>query len=270
MLALLALLSTPAPALEPVLDWTLSGAYWGAGAESTIKAGVRQPLWDRPGNLLLESTYLQANGSIMLTPAYAKGLVEVAFQPAAIFELRAGYGLIGFFDAFTAMLVYDDPAAVYDADANALRDRSTGWASRLKVEPTLRMKGGPVVFVGWSVFRWTVAHPGPTTDTGDYWLDPEFSLLSRLDAVTWDHNALLAGELRSQEHTVYVGGYGTFRQAPSTDDSTARVGPAVVWMPPGGHWTLYGICQLYLDDRVYTGVVPPYIGVRAAYSFNPP
>lgn len=269
MLPLLALLTAPAPALEPVLDWTLSGAYWAAGAESTVKAGVRQPLWERPGNLLLDSVFLQGTGVLMVTPAFTRASAEVSFQPLTIFELRARYGAIGYYDAFTAVLIYDDPDAIYDPEANAARDRTTGLATRFALEPTLRMKGGPVVFVGWSVFRWTTLYPGPTTDEGDYWLDPELALLVERDGVTWDHNGLLAAEVNTQEHTLYIGAYGTFRQSPSTDDAVSRLGPAVVWMPPGGHWSLYGICQLYIEDRVYTQAVPPYVGVRLAWSLNP-
>ncbi len=269
LLALLALALAPAQAIEPVLDWTLSGAAFPSGAESSIRAGGRQALWNRPGNPLLESTFLQSSGVMMVTPAFTRVDAEVAFQPATIFELRARYGAIGYYDAFTAVLLFDDPDAVYDKEERADLDRTNGIATRLALEPTLRMKVGPVVFIGWTIYRFTTLYPGSTTDTGQYWLEPELALLVSRTGTTWDHNALLAGELTPGDHTLYLGAYGTLRHAPSTDDTLARVGPVGVWMLPGGNWSLYGICQFYLHDRVQTRAAPPYVGVRLAWSLNP-
>lgn len=269
LLTLLLVGATPAHALEPTVDWTLSGAYFPAGAETTIRAGARQPLWDRPGNPLLESTYVQAGGLVMITPAFTRVGVEAAFQPAAIFELRGRGGVVGYYDAFTAVLLFDEPDIIYDPDTRAARDRTHGSAAWASLEPTLRMKGGPVVFLGTSTLRWVHVWPGPTTDTGAYWLEPELGMLMERDDTSWDHNGLLAGELRRGEHLLYVGAYATFRQVFSTDDSIARVGPVVAWFLPGGQWSTYAIVQPYIDSRIYDQVMPPYVALRLAWSLNP-
>lgn len=268
VLSLLLALST-ADAIEPVLDLTLSGATFPSGAETSIRAGLRSPLWNRAGNPLLATTFFQATGLAQVTPAFTRADAEVAFQPATIFELRARYGVIGYYDAFTAVLIFDDPDTVYDAPTRAERDRTGGYATRLTLEPNLRMKAGPVVFLGWTTWRWTSLYPGPTTDRGDYWLEPELALLVARQGMTWDHNGMLAGELLPGDHKVYLGLFGTYRHAPSTGDELGRLGPIGVWMEPSGRWSLYGICQFYLTDRVFTSPLPPYVGVRLAWSLNP-
>jgi len=227
---------------------------------------VRQPLWNRPGNPLLDETFVQTNATVQITPAYTRAGVDLVFQPATIFELRARYSVIGFYDAFTAVYLFDDPDAFYDADLRATMDRTTGWGSRLMVQPTIRMKGGPIVFVGWSVFRYHTLRPGPTTDLGDYWLEPELGLMLKRSGTSWDHNGLLAWEVEPGDTTLYVGGYLDYRHAGQTSDESLRLGPAAVWMPDRDHWTVYAICQFYAEARLQDQPVPPYLGFRLLYT----
>ncbi len=263
---LLAAAPATAAAVEPVFDWTVSAAAFPLGAETTFSPGVRQPLWDKPGNPLLEDTYVQTNATVMFTPAFTRAGVDVAFQPATIFELRVRYSVVGYYGAFTAVYLYDDPDTVYDGDTRREMDRTSGIGSRLSVQPTLRAKGGPIVFQGWSIFRYHTLSPGQTTDVGDYWVEPELNLMIGRPGTSWDHNGLLAAELDLDSAIVYLGGVVTYRHTDDSDDSIFRLGPAVVWMPEGGNWTVLGIAQFYAQDRLYTQAAPPYIAARLQYS----
>ncbi|RME21476.1 MAG: hypothetical protein D6798_18030 [Deltaproteobacteria bacterium] len=243
----------------------MSAAFFPTGAETSVQPGLRQPLWDRPGNPLLDETFVQADATVQVTPAYTRAGIGFVFQPATIFELRVRYSAIGFYDAFTAVYLFDDPDAVYDAALRATMDRTTGWGGRLLVEPTIRMKGGPIVFVGWSAVRHHTLHPGETTDQGDYWLEPELGLMLRYPGTSWDHNALLTWEVQAHDTTLYLGGYLDYRTAGQTSDELLRVGPAAVWMPEPDHWTVIAICQFYAFARLRDGPVPPYTAFQVQY-----
>lgn len=266
MLAFLLVLSSPARALDPVLEWTLSAAGFSAGGETSVTAGVRQPLWDREGSLLLNDTYAQAHGVVMVTPAFSRGAVEVAFQPAAVFELRLGYGLVAYYGTFSAILPYQDPDAAYDAEAREGRDRTWGWSQRASIQPTLRAKVGPIAVLGWTTARWEQVHPADFQEDLDYWYQPELGLMVAPDDWTLDHNALVLYDLPVDGPTVFAGIYGTARQALGTDDLSARVGPAVVWQTPNEHWTFYGIVQPYITSRTYTEPFPPFLAARVQYT----
>ena len=151
-----ALLAASAQAwgLEPVFDWTLSATAAPLGAETSFLPGVRQPRWDDPDNLLLSETYLQANGVVMITPAFTRAGIELAFQPAAVFELRARYAVVGYYGTFTAILPFADPAADYGPEAREGRPRTSGWGSFTSVQPTLRLKAGPVVLLASTAWRY--------------------------------------------------------------------------------------------------------------------
>lgn len=266
MLACLLLLPSPARAIEPVVDWTLSAAGFSAGAETSISAGLRQPLWDREGSQVLDDTYAQAQGVVMVTPAFTRAGVELAFQPAAVFELRLGYGLVGYYGTFSAILPYQDPDAPYDAEAREGRDRTWGWSQRATIQPTLRAKVGPVAVVGWTTARWEEVHPAAFQEDLDYWYHPELGLMVPPAGWTLDHNALVLLELPVDGPTIYAGLYGTARQAPGTEDSSLRAGPALIWQTPNEHWTFYGIVQPWIASRTYTDPLPPYIAGRVQYS----
>jgi len=267
--ASLLLASGPARALaplQPTLDWTLSGAGFAAGAETSIAPGLRQPLWDRPGNALLETTYLQANALVQVTPAYSRGGIELAFQPAAVFELRAQYSVAAYYGLFSAVIPFDDPVAATDPDARALRPRTWGWGSRVSVQPTLRAKVGPIAVIGWTTLRWEDIHPQGLDAPLQYWFQPEMTLLVAQSAWTIDSNALVVYQLPVDGPTVYVGVYGTDRESPSTGDRLDRVGPAGVFTTANEHWSVYGIVQAYVASRIFQEPLPPYLGVRLQYT----
>ena len=257
--------SLPARALRPVLDWTLSGAGFAAGAETSIIPGVRQPLWDRPDNAILQSTYLQANALFQVTPAFSRAGVELAFQPAAIFELRLQYSAAAYYGVFSAIIPFDTPDDATNPDARASRERTWGWGNRVSIQPTVRAKAGPVAVMAWTVIRWGDVHPHGM-DGLQYWFEPELTLLVARQSWTLDSNALVAGELPVDGPTIYVGIYGTDRQALSTHDRIDRVGPAVMYTTANQHWTMYGIVQAYIESRIFERPLPPYMAARLQYS----
>lgn len=266
MVPLLLLLCPMAAAVEPVLDWTFSVAGFSAGAETTIMAGVRQPLWDRPGSQLLDDTYLQAQGVLMVTPAFSRTGLELSFQPAAVFELRLGYQVVGYYGTFSAILPYQDPEAPYDADARQGRDRTSGWGNRVSAQPTIRAKAGPVIVLGWTTARWEDVHPARFDADLDYWYEPELGLMVERSDWTLDNNALVLLDPALDGPTLYAGVYGTARMSLGADDRSVRVGPAVVVMTPDEHWTFYGIVQAYIESRTYGQAYPPFMAARVQYS----
>lgn len=267
-MSLIALLgaSSLAWGLDPVFDWTLSATVAPLGAETSFLPGVRQPLWDDPDNLLLSETYLQANALVMITPAFTRAGFELAFQPAAIFELRARYAVVGYYGTFTAILPFADPDADYGPDAREGRPRTWGFGSFTSVQPTLRLKAGPVVLLANSTWRYGTVTPHDYQELGDYWLDPEMAIMTGQTDHTIDNNALLGLQAPTQKGQLYLGGYGTLRNAIATGDRLARVGPAAVWMLPDGHWTLFAIAQLYIEHQVFSDPLPPYVALRVQYS----
>ena len=263
-----ALLAASAQAwgLEPVFDWTLSATAAPLGAETSFLPGVRQPLWDDPDNLLLSETYLQANGVVMITPAFTRAGIELAFQPAAVFELRARYAVVGYYGTFTAILPFADPEADYGPEAREGRPRTSGWGSFTSVQPTLRLKAGPVVLLASTAWRYGTVTPREYQELGDYWLDPEMAIMSGQTDHTFDSNALLGVQPPTKQGKIYLGAYGSLRNSIGAGDRLARVGPAAVWMLPDGHWTLFAIAQAYLEHRVFSSPLPPYVALRVQYS----
>lgn len=263
-LLLLSLLPA-ATAVEPTADWTLSAAGFAAGVETTIAAGLRQPLWNREGDLLRQETYLQGQGLLTLTPAYLRAGVELAFQPATVFELRLGYATVAWFGTFSAILPYQDPGGEYDAEARQGRDRTHGTSQRLWAQPTLRAKVGPVVGIGSTTIRWEAVDPARYDEDLLYWYHAELSVLVGRQDWAFDHNGLLLLELPSREAELYLGPYLTSRQALATGDSMMRLGPAAILRLDEGRWTVYALAQAWLSSRSFDRPLPPFIASRVAW-----
>ncbi|RKH58274.1 hypothetical protein [Corallococcus aberystwythensis] len=132
----------PSPPERRVYFSTLNVVrYNPLGLESQNRLVYQKRLFDSP-SLLLRDTYASAGASLKLSPAFFKLGPVVELQPAAIFNLRAGYEYVQFFGTFGSVQSYPDSFQPYDDDLRSeTNDAAYGTSGHhFFVEPMLQAK----------------------------------------------------------------------------------------------------------------------------------
>lgn len=273
MIAALLLWCAPARALDfqPMLRADLAGSYWDEGAKVAAYPGAQARLWGDPDSLLFGSTFLRLEGVAAVTPSYARLGPRVTFSPIAVFELSAHYLGSAYFGTFSSIKGFDDPGVVYDDEALDGSVRGPGLGSVWGVEATVQGKLGPVVVATFGDLRGWDVWPAERV-VGEYWWEPEVELLLSRHDHTWALNGVLLYEHLFDEQKgrkLYLG--GMYSQATSLDtaDVWRRVGPMANFSLDS-RWSFLLLVQAYVEDRIYTTPLPPYIGARARWTWQRP
>lgn len=265
MWTVLSLLAGPAQALDfdPMLRADLAASYWDEGAKVAAYPGLQAHLWGAEDSVLFGSTFLRLEGVASVTPSYARLGPRVTFSPIAVMELSAHYLGSAYFGTFSSIKGFDDPAVVYDDDALDASVRGPGLGSVWGVEATLQAKVGPVVVASFGDLKGWDVWPADRV-VGEYWWEPESELLLSRHDHTWGLNGVLLYEHVFDEERgrkLYAGAMYSQAQSLDTKDAWRRVGPMVNFSLDR-RWSFLLLTQAYVEDRIYTTPLPPYVGVR--------
>lgn len=272
-LCLLPLWLSTRPALaggfEPMLRADLGASYWDEGAKIAAYPGMQAHLWGEEDSLLFGDTFLRVEAVAVATPSYARLGPRVTFSPIAVFEVSAHYLGSAYFGTFSSIKGFDDPDTIYTDEALDAEERGPGLGTVWGAEATLQGKVGPVVVAtfgdvkGWDVW------PSEVVD-GAYWWEPEIELLLSRHDMTWAINGVLLYEHLFDEsigRKLYVGAMFSRATGIDTGDTWMRVGPMANFSLDR-RWSFLLLVQAYLEDRVYTEPLPPYVGARVRWTWQ--
>ncbi len=263
-------LTAHASPFKPMLRADLAASYWDEGAKVAAYPGVQKRLWGPDGSVLFGDTFLRIEGVAVLTPSYARLGPRVTFSPIAVFELSAHYLGSAYFGTFSSIKGFDDPDVVYTDDVVDAAVRGPGLGSVWGVEATLQGKVGPVIAATFGELKGWDVWPAERVQ-GDYWWEPESELLLSWHDNTWALNAVALYEHVFDEERgrkLYLGAMYSQSTGVDTGDRFARLGP-MANIAFSDRWGLLILTQAYLDDRIYTEPLPPYIGLRLRHTWKP-
>jgi hypothetical protein len=260
-LALLAALARAAPAAaqdEPSPGSRLVGQLDAGGTINpqglALIGGVYyRDVWSHDRAQDFDSSYLQAGGSALLSPAYLQPSVHVELVPVPFLVLRAEYALQLFFGANNSLIRYDTPTAPFGDEAlERRRDQAvTGLAERAMGELVLRAAFGRFFASIDNQLFYYAFH-----DEGPYLYDNAFdTLLARHDFL-WNARAQFALDVSAlaTPNVTLVGPFYELTYAVDTDIRRQRVG-AFAYLEPARGWLgfdasrIYGLLGLNLEDR---------------------
>ncbi len=255
---------------RPMLRADLGVSYWDEGLKLAAYPGVQKRLWGEDGSLLFGDTFLRLEGVAAVTPSYTRLGPRVTFSPIAVLELSAHYLPSAYFGSFSSIKGFDDPGTVYTDEVLDGATRGPGLGQVWGAEATVQGKLGPVVVASFGELRGYDVWPAERVE-GEYWWEPESELLLSRHDLTLSLNGLLLWEQIFDEEKgrkLYLGGMFSQSASVDTGDLWRRVGP-LVNMSFDPRWSLLVLVQAYLDDRVYTTPLPPYLGLRLRRSWLP-
>ena len=269
---LLLLASTAGAAPDTTLSANLGVSLFGLGLTAGVFPGVKVPLWNKEGNVLLEDTWVWAEYICTATPSYSRQGVRLRWSPIAVMELE-GHAIISpYFGTFSSIIGFDSPDAAHtDDEIEAASDaggRGTGWATNYGGDATLQGKVGPIILAlsgGWA--KWDV-HPAANV-SGEYFFEPEYEVLLGWHDQTLSGTGVLlfAKEWDKPEgRRLLVGSMTSYRQGVSAHDEMLRTGLIGVFRFDMG-WQALLIVQPYLKSRPYP-TFPPYIAAQAKRTFK--
>lgn len=265
---MLLFLAAQAHALEPVLDVAIAGSYFPEGVRLSVTPGLKQPLWNRPDNVLFKDTWLRARLIADVTPSYARVGPEIGFSPVAVFELTGHYVVSPYFGTFSSIKGLPSADTVATDDLLDSLDARTGLVTRYGGEATLQAQVGPVVMAAWGGPQ--VWHTAPAEDVGEYYYEPETELVLAMDDTTWQFNGVAL-----YQHTIddaigrklLVGSFTDYHMGVATGDTIFRTGLMGVFKPDD-KWALLLLVLAQIEHRIEPTPFPPYLAVQARFTPN--
>ena len=274
MLSILALGLALAPMAQaaditPTISAKLGASLYGLGLKASVRPGAKLALWNQEDSLLFGDTFLHGQVILDSTPAYSRLGAGVRFSPIAVFEGGAHYVVCPYFGTFSSVIGFDDPGADYSDDQLDLKIdqglRGGGFGTRYGADGSLRGMVGPIIVaVTGEYTRWQLS-PADNV-VGVYFFEPEMALmLAWEDSIVDLGGVVLYQHVFNEDHKLIAGNYTTSTTGQATGDNVTRTGLLAVynWRP---EWSALLLVQAYLDDRVYTSPVPPFIAWQVTYS----
>ena len=151
----------------------------------------------------------------------------------------------------------------------AASPRGPGLGSRWGTDATLQGKVGPIVVASWGELQGWDTWPSAKVQ-GDYYWEPESELLQSWHDLVWTVNGVLLFEHdwpSPEGRKIYVGAMANRAASVDTGDVWARVGPMVNFSVDE-RWSVLVLVQPYLQDRIYTTPLPPYVAARLRWSWK--
>jgi hypothetical protein len=272
MTALLCVLSAAlALDLEPSASASLGASYWYDGVQAEGAASLRLPFWERREGDLFGDSGLKASAITSVSPSYVRVGPKITLAPLAILNVSAWYQRSVYFGTFTSLIGFEDPNATHTPEelelATLRGERRGGTQTSFGGSATLQGKVGPVIFavVGETTF-WRMHQ---VELRGDYYFEPESSVLLATQDQTWGTTAVLAAE-RSLEgdRVMRVGLINTQVLAVETGDENIRLGPLWTLDTEGGRWGYVVLAQAHVRDRDFPGVLPPFVAAQVTHRWG--
>lgn len=245
----------------------LAVSWFGKGLRFAMSAEDRFALWDKPGDLLFEETYLAPGAYLELTPAYARVGPRVHWKPIAVFELTLEAVWSGYFGTFSGVTDFPEPdsdysEAAFETDAVIARARAGhGW--RFGASPTLQARVGRVIVAVPNDF-YHMRMTTPDDATGAYWYEPQFDAMLAWNDTVMINNGLVfwsfADDKPDDARFFWLGAQYTHQYVFETEDRQQKVGPMVVFKPAKPKWvpTVVAFAQAWVQAPT-RAVFPPYL-----------
>ncbi len=268
-LSLLSASTAQATDITPTVSAKLGASLFGLGLKASLRPGAKLALWNQEDSLLFGDTFLHGQVILDTTPAYSRLGAGVRFSPIAVFEGGAHYVVCPYFGTFSSVIGFDSPDDDYSDDELDLRIdqglRGGGFGTRYGVDGSLRGMVGPVIVALTGEYtRWQLTPDDNVV--GEYYFEPEMALmLAWNDSLVNLGAVLLYQHVFNDDHKLIAGNYTTTVTVQNTGDNMTRTGLLAVynWRP---EWSALLLVQAYLNDRVYTSPMPPFIGWQVSYS----
>ena len=256
------------------------------GLASISRMGYRLNLFDSD-NALLGDTFVSVALAPYVSPAFARGGLEVKLKPLAVLELTAIYDLISYFGNFGHVQSFDSPTE--DASDDRLDEREAQGlnnaigGSMLTLQSLLQAKVGPIAVRSF-VKGFFIDMDLPAGDTVFY--EPSLDILVPDDGLTLSTDTDLlvvspSGFTLGLRHTFIRPLFDDddFREGESTEDPNGpihRLGPLLAYkfnLDKGTHFdepTAFLLVHWYLKHRFRAGQESsqlfPYIAFGFAFS----
>ena len=264
--------SRPRPWLG--LDATLAIGGWQIALLGTVNLGVYAPL-HRSASMAFQRTSLGGGLALEVCPGYVTAGPRLFVSPIDVFSLTVeAAGMTGFHQ-YAGFLPYEQVGGKLDAERRDREDQAVpfGQAFRLRVQPVVQVKVGPVVALYSLAYERLAVRPPEDLDLG---LFPYVYYARRDLVVRWrgddvfEHQAVVAGEpLNGKKGPLLrAGATVRHRQALGSGDASTVLGGIVQFRPSPRHgWPTLTVMLLpYLRDadRAAPDSVPPQANLLVA------
>ena len=145
-------------------------AGWPAGLMGETRIQPRVAL-HRADSMIFKETYAGAGARLRITPAFVDVGPRLSFAPFDFFAVNAQGSFLYYWPSSSGLLPYDDIGeSTRDLDReDRWKDPATAprgsWAFALTLDPTLKLKFGPVIaFSAWT-FSWYWIHQPDEIDS---------------------------------------------------------------------------------------------------------
>jgi len=214
-------------------------AVWPLGLLFDSRLEVRAPL-HRSESIVFQDTYAAAGGRVVVTPAFASVGPRLTFAPIDVFDLVVMANATVNWPSSSGLLPYD---SIYESTIEGDRtDRfneplpgrevHAGAGFDIRVQPTVKIKLGPIIaFSGWD-FSWVWLRQPDDIDTPYVYEPYRDRIVEWHDLVIENQSAIVAEILPGEGGPLlWVGATYHDIWAIGSGDRSIQVGPMVLFKP---------------------------------------
>ena len=229
----------PAPGPSLHVSQLVAGAAFPLGLLFDTRLEVRAPL-HRSESIVFQDTFAAVGGRAVVTPAFASVGPRLTLAPIDIFYVvvmanatmvwPSDAGLIPY-ESIDASTRESDRGQLFDDPAPGREVRFSGGFD-VRVQPTLKLKVGPIIaFSSWD-FSWIWLRQPDGIDT-PYVYEPFRDRLIEWDDLVIEHQSAVVGEILPGEGgpLLWVGATYHDLWALGSRDRSIQIGPIVVFKP---------------------------------------
>ncbi|MCO4743938.1 MAG: hypothetical protein KC912_04060 [Proteobacteria bacterium] len=199
LLVLAALLGTAAAQDEPswVLRQQVAVAGFPTGLMSDTRFSVMTPL-TRNDSIVFQSTYARAGVRAIVTPAFSEVGPRIGIAPIDVFDVEAHVMAVSWYSKSVGMLPFDTVANTRARERNARDDGFATTGIVTFVNPTVKVKVGPVII--FDTFTWRhLRIKQPDGVTSEFTYEPFDDLVVGWTDHTFDHQAAALYEIKHSD-----------------------------------------------------------------------
>ena len=267
----------PGPTLE--FSQLVGFAAWPLGLLFDSRLEVRAPL-HRSSSMVFQETYAAAGGRVAITPAFASVGPRLTLAPIDVFDLVVMANATVNWPSSSGLLPYESIyESTVDSDRNDLFDNPApgrevrlGAGFDLRVQPTVKIKLGPIIaFSAWD-FSWVWLRRPDDIET-PYVYEPYRDRIVQWHDLVVENQSAIVGEILPGEGgpLLWIGATYHDIWAIGSRDRSIQIGPIVVFKPSFKRGWPRLVLQVkpYVMDHDRVGG-PPRIAVAAIWSASKP
>ena len=267
----------PGPSLH--VSQLVAGAAFPLGLLFDTRLEARAPL-HRSDSIVFQDTYAAVGGRAVVTPAFASVGPRLTLAPIDLFDVVVMANATMVWPSSAGLIPYESIGdSTRDSDRELLfedpapgREVLPGGGFDVRVQPTLKLKVGPIIaFSSWD-FSWIWLRQPDGIDT-PYAYEPFRDRIVEWDDLVIEHQSAVVGEILPGEGgpLLWVGATYHDIWAIGSRDRSIQIGPLVVFKPSykrGWPRILLQVKPYVMDtDRVGGG---PRIALALAWNVDEP